>query len=126
MLQPWSPRTAPPAARLAPARAAPWPASAAQRPPQPALSYGEKGSENSLTLVPLILLRRAQMGRVDHEFRQRAAEAAMNTFGQFRAMRGAEQVEISGVVPVQHAGDPVEQRHSVPLRHYADSIQVSR
>ena len=49
--------------------------------------FGKKGGDNSLTLVPLILLRLAQMGRVDHEFRQRAAEAIMDTFGQFDAVR---------------------------------------
>ena len=50
----------------------------------------------------------------------------MNTFGQFRAMRGAEQVKISGVVPVPHDGEPVEQRHIVLLRHDANTIQVWR
>jgi hypothetical protein len=35
------------------------------------------------------------MGGVDYEFRQRAAEAAVNTFGEFNAVGGAEQIEIS-------------------------------
>ena len=47
----------------------------------------QKGSDNSLTLVPLILLRLVQAGRIEHEFRQRAAEASMNPFGQVDAMR---------------------------------------
>ena len=41
------------------------------------------------------------MGRIDHEFRQRAAEAIMNTFGKIDAVRGAEQIEIS----LHHSSD---------------------
>ena len=46
----------------------------------------------------------------------------MNPFGEINAMRGAEQVEISGIVPVTHHGKPVEQRNVVLLRHHAHII----
>ena len=82
----------------------------------------EKGSDNSLTLVPLILLRRIKVGAVDDKFRQCAAEAVMNALGEIDAMRGAEQVEISSVVPVTHDGKAVEQRDLVLLRHHPHII----
>ena len=46
----------------------------------------------------------------------------MNPFGHVGAMKGTEQVEISGVVPVTHDGEPVEQRHLVLLGHHAQII----
>jgi hypothetical protein len=62
--------------------------------PQPrrrhALRFGKKGGHDSLTLISLILLRLTKTSRVDDKFRQRAAEARMNTFGQIDAVRGAE------------------------------------
>src|SRR6476661_3079153 len=87
-----------------------------------ALALDEKGSDNSLTLNPLILLRRTQMGRIDHKFRQRAAEAAMNIFGHVHAMRGTEQIKISSVVPVTHNGKPVEQRNVMLLGDHTHTI----
>ena len=51
------------------------------------MSTDEKGSDNSLTLVPSILLGRVNMGGFDHEFRQRAAEAIMHALRKVEAMR---------------------------------------
>ena len=42
----------------------------------------------------------------------------MNPFGHVGAMEGTEQVEIPGVVPVAHDGEPVEQRDIVLLRRH--------
>src|SRR5882672_149951 len=91
-----------------------------------AMSSGEKGSDNSLTLVPLILLRRVQAGRIEYKFGQRAAKAAMNTLGQINTVRGAEQVEISSLIPVTHIGKTIEQRDLVRLRHHPHIIQIWR
>ena len=62
------------------------------------------------------------MGRIDHEFRKRAAETAVNIFGQLDAVRRAEQVEIPCVVPVMHNGKPIEQRNVVLLRNHTHII----
>ena len=46
----------------------------------------------------------------------------MNPFGHVGAMNGTEQVEISGVVPMTHNAEPVEQRNIMLLRHHAHII----
>ena len=42
--------------------------------------------------------------------------------GQIDAVRGAEQVKISELIPVTHYGEPVEQRNIVLLRHHPHII----
>ena len=46
----------------------------------------------------------------------------MNPLGHVSAMYVAEQVEISGFIPVTHDGEPVEQRNIVLLCHHAHVI----
>ena len=46
----------------------------------------------------------------------------MNIFGELNAMRGAEQIKISGVVPVTHNGKPVEQRNVMLLGDHTHTI----
>ena len=51
-----------------------------------------------------------------------AAKAIMDAFGEIKAVRCAEQVKISGVIPLTHDGEPVEQRNIVLLRHHPHTI----
>src|SRR5690606_42055660 len=76
----------------------------------------------SSTLFPT----RRSSDLIDHEFRQCAAETGVNLLGQVDTMRGAEQVKISGVAPLLHNREPVEQRNVVLLRHHLDIVEIWR
>ena len=72
------------------------------------------------------MLSRIDVRRVDDELRQSAAKTIVHALGKIEAMRRAEQVKVSRVIPLTHDGETVEQRNVVLLRHHAHIIQVGR
>src|SRR3954454_4992952 len=97
---------------------------ASSRAPRPTAQQPSQFRSNASNLNSSILLSRSDVCRIDHEFRQGAAEAIMHALRQFKSVRGAEQVEVSGFVPVAHHGKTIEQRNVVLLRHHAHIIYV--
>ena len=55
------------------------------------------------------------MSGVDHKCRQRPAKAIVDTLGKLDPVVGAEQVEVSRVVPLMHDGKAIEQRPQAAL-----------
>ena len=68
----------------------------------------KKGPWKRINAKSSILLGRTDMGRIDHEGRQCAAKAIMDTSCELGSVEGAEKVEIPLFVPMAHHGEPVE------------------
>src|ERR1700731_777590 len=73
-----------------------------------------------------VLLGRAEVSGVEDKFRERTADTIMNALRKLDAVRRAKKVEISGVVPLTHDGETVEQRDVVLLCDQAHIIQIGR
>ena len=90
------------------------------------LSADEKGSENSLTLDSLNSAAPGRGGPRRARISTARGRGRHEPAWPCRCHGRAEQVEISGVIPVTHDGEPVEQRNVVLLRHHPHIIQVRR
>src|SRR3954469_18599832 len=66
----------------------------------------QKGFRRLINARSSILLSWAEMSGVDQKCRQRPAKAIVDTLGKLDPVVGAEQVEVSRVVPLMHDGKP--------------------
>src|SRR3954454_16703536 len=89
-------------------------------------AVGEKGLRRLINARSSILLRWADVSGVDYQSRERTAEAVVDARGKLHTVERGEQVEVSGVVPLMHDGEAIEQRHVVLLRDHPHVIQIRR
>jgi hypothetical protein len=71
-------------------------------------------------------LARAELGRVDDQQRQRAADTVVNSLGKGGVPRRAEEIELAGLVPVMHDSKAVEQRHILLLGDESHGVVIGR
>lgn len=64
------------------------------------------------------------MSGVDDKCRQRTAEAIVDTLGKLDTMDGTKQIEVSGITPLMHNGETVEQWHVILLRYNPHAIEI--
>ena len=66
------------------------------------------------------------MSGFDDKCRQRMAEAVVDTLRKLDTMDCTEQIEVSGIAPLMHNGETIEQWHVILLRYNPHAIEIRR